>query len=70
MIRTREEWLEYCMSRGTSGDQVFNILADWAEYERSVMLHITGITGFTADNSGVDSFEHGIASASRSSRNK
>ena len=26
---TRQEWYDHCMSRGTSGDQVFSILEDW-----------------------------------------
>lgn len=31
MIRTNEEWYEYAMKRGTSGDMVFDILNDWQE---------------------------------------
>lgn len=31
MIRTVKEWKDFCLERGTSGDQVFDILKDWAE---------------------------------------
>ena len=33
MIRTREEWDKFC-ERGTSGDQVWDILSDWRESEQ------------------------------------
>jgi hypothetical protein len=33
MLRTRKEWYDHCMKRGTSGDQVFDILSDWKEEE-------------------------------------
>ena len=29
MARTCQEWYDWCMKRGTSGDQVFDILQDW-----------------------------------------
>jgi hypothetical protein len=28
-MRNREEWYEFCMDKGTSGDQIFDILRDW-----------------------------------------
>lgn len=31
---TRKEWFDHCMQRGTSGDQVHNILKDWEKEER------------------------------------
>jgi hypothetical protein len=31
MIRTREEWEEWCFKKGTSGDMVYAILSDWKE---------------------------------------
>lgn len=30
MIRTNDEWFEWCMKKGTSGDMVFSIINDWA----------------------------------------
>ena len=35
MLRTRKEWYDYCIKRGTSGDQVFDILSDWQEEEQA-----------------------------------
>ena len=32
-MRTRKEWYDFCIKRGTSGDQVFDILRDWKEWE-------------------------------------
>ena len=29
MARTCQEWYDWCMERGTRGDQVFSILCDW-----------------------------------------
>ncbi len=37
MLRTREEWKMHCRERGTSGDQVNNILDDWEESEEWLM---------------------------------
>ncbi len=31
MLRTRDQWFEYAIERGTSGDMVFDILKDWKE---------------------------------------
>lgn len=31
MIRTLDEWYEYAIEHGTSGDMVFDILRDWKE---------------------------------------
>ena len=31
MIRTLREWKKWVSERGTSGDQVYDILADWEE---------------------------------------
>lgn len=31
MIRSRDEWYEFAMKRGTSGSMVFDILKDWKE---------------------------------------
>jgi len=28
-IRDRQGWYDFCMEKGTSGDQVFDILKDW-----------------------------------------
>ena len=33
-MRTLQGWFDFCASRGTSGDQVFDILADWKAAER------------------------------------
>ena len=33
MIRNNKQWSEWCHRRGTSGDQVFQILQDWRESE-------------------------------------
>jgi hypothetical protein len=33
MLRDRKQWSDYCISKGTSGDMVFDILADWEESE-------------------------------------
>ena len=35
MLRTRDEWYEYAIERGTSGDMVFDILKDWGEERES-----------------------------------
>jgi len=35
MLRTLEEWKEFCFKRGTSGDMVYDILKDWEEDVRS-----------------------------------
>ena len=32
-MRTRKEWYDFCIKRGTSGDQVFDILRDWKEWD-------------------------------------
>ncbi len=42
MIRTRDEWYEFCMNRGTSGDQVFDILQDWKEEKQTLLKEIEG----------------------------
>jgi hypothetical protein len=31
MIRTLQEWFDWSFERGTSGEMVFDILADWKE---------------------------------------
>lgn len=35
MLRTRDQWFEYAIERGTSGDMVFDILKDWKEERES-----------------------------------
>ena len=37
MIRTRQEWYDYCMARGTSGDQVYQILKDWKDSDGYIL---------------------------------
>ena len=31
--RTRKEWYDFCIERGTSWEQVFDILRDWKEWD-------------------------------------
>ena len=40
MIRSCDQWFDYCYTTGTRGDMVFDILKDWQEeqgYLRSVL---------------------------------
>ena len=38
MIRTCQGWHDWCMERGTRGDQVFDILKDWKEQGRNDVI--------------------------------
>ncbi len=42
MNRTQQEWYNYCMNRGTSKDQVFDILNDWEEDVEKLFDDVTG----------------------------
>jgi len=33
--RTRKEWYDLCIERGTSWEQVFDILRDWKEWDET-----------------------------------
>ena len=35
MLRTMDQWYEHAIERGTSGEMVFDILADWKEERES-----------------------------------
>ena len=43
MIRTEDGWRRFCSERGTSGDQVFDILKDWSEESARLTQEISGL---------------------------
>jgi hypothetical protein len=40
MLRSRQEWYDYCIERGTSGDMVFDILKDWKNGELALASRV------------------------------
>ena len=43
LIRTQEEWWNRCTEKGTSGDQVFDILGDWKKERNFLLKRIEGL---------------------------
>ena len=54
MLRSQKEWWDWCMKKGTSGDQVFDILKDWAELENILLEKLYEITDVIEINLGDD----------------
>lgn len=52
MLRTQKEWFDFCQDRGTSGDQVFDILKDWKESEEKLLNMLYNITDIIEINIG------------------
>lgn len=43
MLRTRQEWFDFAIERGTSGDMVFDILADWKKERKRIKQELLAI---------------------------
>jgi len=54
LLRTAQEWWDFCMERGTSGSQVFDILTDWKEREKEIEETLKYVKVILSENNKKD----------------